>query len=59
MEDRLRTLGSHSYLAVMSAAEADAVLSAERAELLAQFPDGALVEPFVVDVTVGRPAARE
>lgn len=59
VEDRLRTLGSHSYLAVMSAAEADAVLSAERAELLAQFPDGALVEPFVVDVTVGKPAARE
>ncbi|KUL48216.1 methyltransferase [Streptomyces violaceusniger] len=52
VEDRLRTLGSHSYLAVMSAAEADAVLSSERVELLARFPDGVLVEPFVVDVTV-------
>ncbi|MET8178275.1 class I SAM-dependent methyltransferase [Streptomyces sp. NPDC005336] len=50
-EDRLCTLASHSYLAVMGA-EADVVLRAERAELLALFPDGVLVEPFVADVTV-------
>lgn len=51
VEDRLRTLGSHSYLAVMGD-EAEAVLRAERAELLALFPDGTLVDPLVTDVTV-------
>ncbi|MFH8368138.1 class I SAM-dependent methyltransferase [Streptomyces sp. NPDC018031] len=52
VEDRLRTLGSHSYLAVMGA-DAEPVLAAERAELLARFPDGVLDEPYVVDLTVG------
>ena len=53
VEDKLRDLGSHSYLAVMDAGEATAVLDAERAELLPLFPDGVLTEPFVVDLVVG------
>ncbi|MFI0775995.1 class I SAM-dependent methyltransferase [Streptomyces sp. NPDC021212] len=53
VEDKVRSLGSHSYLAVMGAGEAGAVLDAERAELLALFPDGTLTEPHVVDLVVG------
>ncbi|MCM2420863.1 class I SAM-dependent methyltransferase [Streptomyces sp. RKAG293] len=51
VDDRLRTLGTHSFLAVLGA-EAEPVLRAEREELLALFPDGVLDEPYVTDVTV-------
>ena len=51
VEDRIRALSSHSYLAVMEA-EAEPVLRGERAELDALFPDGVLDEPFLVNVTV-------
>ncbi len=53
VEDKLRSIGSHSYVAVMDAGEAAAVLDAERTELLALFPDGVLTEPYVVDLIVG------
>ncbi|MEU1805202.1 class I SAM-dependent methyltransferase [Streptomyces sp. NPDC019937] len=59
VEDRLRSLSSHSYLAVMDAGEAEAVLNAERADLLTLFPDGVLTEPYVVDLVVGWGAAAD
>lgn len=51
VDDRLRTLGTHSFLAVMGA-DAEPVLRAEREELLARFPDGMLDERYITDVTV-------
>ncbi|MDF9814849.1 class I SAM-dependent methyltransferase [Streptomyces sp. SPB162] len=55
VDDRLRTLATHSFLAVMGAA-ADPVLRAEREELRTLFPDGTLDEPYVTNVTVAHRA---
>ncbi|AXI78922.1 class I SAM-dependent methyltransferase [Peterkaempfera bronchialis] len=44
---------SRSYVAVLSPAEREQVLAAEREALLARFPDGVVVEPFGLHLTVG------
>jgi hypothetical protein len=44
-------LGSRSYFAVLGEAAAP-ILADERRELLKVFPDGTVVEPYGVDVTV-------
>lgn len=55
METHLAHLGSHSFLAVLPAAESRRILAAEREALLARFPDGVVPEAYVVDlVTVER-----
>ncbi|MFJ6212386.1 class I SAM-dependent methyltransferase [Streptomyces sp. NPDC092296] len=48
---------SRSYVAVLPAADRERVLAAERAALLAEFPDGQVVEPYATDLTVGIPYA--
>ncbi|WP_030232042.1 class I SAM-dependent methyltransferase [Streptomyces sp. NRRL S-350] len=48
----LTDLTSRSYLASLSPKERAPVLAAEREALLAEFPDGTVVEPFSLDLTV-------
>ncbi|MEV7772875.1 methyltransferase domain-containing protein [Kitasatospora sp. NPDC086791] len=48
----LTDLTSRSYLAPLSPEERAPVLAAEREAMLAEFPDGTVVEPYVLDLTV-------
>ncbi|GHF47134.1 methyltransferase [Kitasatospora xanthocidica] len=48
----LTDLTSRSYVASLSPEERAPVLAAEREAMLAEFPDGVVVEPFKVDLTV-------
>ncbi|MFD8701633.1 class I SAM-dependent methyltransferase [Kitasatospora sp. NPDC059648] len=48
----LTDLTSRSYLASLGPEGRAPVLAAEREAMLAEFPDGVVVEPFVLDVTV-------
>ncbi|MGW2375060.1 MULTISPECIES: class I SAM-dependent methyltransferase [Kitasatospora] len=52
VEHLLTDLTSRSYLASLGPEERAPVLAAEREAVLAEFPDGVVVEPFVLDVTV-------
>ncbi|MDH6124427.1 class I SAM-dependent methyltransferase [Kitasatospora sp. GP82] len=45
-------LRSKSYFAVLPAEQQEPALAAERAALLAEFPDGVVTEPYLLDVTV-------
>ncbi|MFC8720027.1 class I SAM-dependent methyltransferase [Kitasatospora sp. NPDC057198] len=45
-------LTSRSYFAVLTPEQRAPVLAAERAALLAEFPDGQVVEPYLLDVFV-------
>lgn len=45
-------LVSRSYVAVLTPEQRAPVLAAERAALLAEFPDGVITEPYVLDLTV-------
>jgi SAM-dependent methyltransferase len=51
LDTHLAQLGSRSYFAVLGEAAAP-ILADERCELLKIFPDGTVVEPYGVDVTV-------
>ncbi|MFB7665762.1 class I SAM-dependent methyltransferase [Kitasatospora sp. NPDC056138] len=53
VDTALADLRSKSFIAVLSAAERESVLAAERAALLAEFPAGTLPESFVARLTVG------
>ncbi|GAA2231514.1 class I SAM-dependent methyltransferase [Kitasatospora cystarginea] len=57
VETVLDDLRSKSFIAVLSEREREAVLAAERAALLAEFPAGLLSEPFTVRLAVGVKAA--
>ncbi|MFJ8628771.1 class I SAM-dependent methyltransferase [Kitasatospora sp. NPDC093550] len=52
VEHALTDLTSRSYLASIGPEERAPVLAAERAALLAEFPDGTVVEPYALDLTV-------
>lgn len=52
VESAITDLRSKSYFAVLPAEQRERVLDAERAALLAEFPDGRLVEPYLLDLTV-------
>ncbi len=52
VEHVLTDLTSRSYLASVGPEERAPVLAAEREAMLAEFPDGVVVEPFTLDVTV-------
>ncbi|MFF2075509.1 class I SAM-dependent methyltransferase [Kitasatospora sp. NPDC058162] len=52
VEHVLTDLTSRSYLASLSPEERAPVLAAEREAMTAEFPDGLVVEPFTLDVTV-------
>ncbi|MEV7182889.1 methyltransferase domain-containing protein [Kitasatospora sp. NPDC093102] len=45
-------LTSRSYFASLAPEQREPLLATERAALLAEFPDGQVVEPYVVDLTV-------
>ncbi|MGK4581485.1 class I SAM-dependent methyltransferase [Kitasatospora sp. HPMI-4] len=53
LETALDDLRSKSFIAVLSDRERESVIAAERAALLAEFPDGLLPEPFTVRLAVG------
>ncbi|WP_371497775.1 methyltransferase domain-containing protein [Kitasatospora sp. NBC_00374] len=53
VDSLIAELGSRSYLAVLPAGVRDEVLAAERAALLAEFPDGSLLQPWRLDLSVG------
>ncbi|GAA3044937.1 class I SAM-dependent methyltransferase [Kitasatospora albolonga] len=48
----LTDLRSRSYVAVLPERRREELLAAERDALLAEFPDGELVDPYVLDLTV-------
>lgn len=52
VEGAITDLRSKSYFAVLPAEQREAILAAERAALLAVFPDGRVVEPYRLDLTV-------
>ncbi|MFF5567940.1 class I SAM-dependent methyltransferase [Streptomyces sp. NPDC012623] len=52
VDTHLANLGSHSIFRMRGEQESDAFLTAERAELLARFPDGNLEEAYVVELTL-------
>lgn len=54
LDQALLDVGSRSYFAVMAPEARAAALADERAALLAEFPDGMLVEPYRLDLTVAR-----
>ncbi|GAA5002771.1 class I SAM-dependent methyltransferase [Kitasatospora paranensis] len=54
LDSHLTDLTSRSYFAVLSAEQQAPVLAAERAALLADFPDGLIAEPYVLDLFVAR-----
>ncbi len=45
-------LTSRSFFASLTPERREPLLAAERAALLAEFPDGLVVEPYVLDLTV-------
>lgn len=53
VEDVLTDLRSKSYFAVLEPEVREPVLAAERAALLADFPDGRIVEPYQLELWVG------
>ncbi|WP_329565072.1 class I SAM-dependent methyltransferase [Kitasatospora sp. NBC_01266] len=53
VEDVITDLRSKSYFAVLDEAVKAPVLAAERAALLADFPDGQVVEEYRVELTLG------
>ncbi|GAB2732746.1 class I SAM-dependent methyltransferase [Kitasatospora kifunensis] len=53
VEEVLTDLRSKSYFAVLEPEVREPVLAAERAALLADFPDGQVVEPYQLDLWVG------
>lgn len=52
VDHHLELLSSHSFLAVLDQAEQDSILAAEREALLEVFPDGVVVEPYALLLTV-------
>ncbi|MFG2822562.1 class I SAM-dependent methyltransferase [Kitasatospora sp. NPDC048365] len=52
VDSHLTDLTSRSYFAVLTEERRAPVLAAERAALLAEFPDGVLTEPYVLDLFV-------
>lgn len=52
VDDVITDLRSKSYFAVLEPEVREPVLVAERAALLARFPDGLVTEPYSVDLTV-------
>ncbi|GAA2129421.1 class I SAM-dependent methyltransferase [Kitasatospora kazusensis] len=52
VESAITDLRSKSYFAVVPAEQRERVLADERAALLAEFPDGRLVEPYRLELTV-------
>ncbi|KJS55313.1 methyltransferase [Streptomyces rubellomurinus subsp. indigoferus] len=52
VEHVLTDLTSRSYLASLGPGERAPILAAEREAMLAEFPDGVVVEPFALDLTV-------
>ncbi len=52
VDQAITDLRSRSYFAVLEPELREPVLAAERAALLARFPDGLLTEPYRVDLTV-------
>lgn len=53
VETAVTDQGSRSYVAVLPPADRQRVLAAERSALLERFPDGVVVEPYVVHLVVG------
>jgi SAM-dependent methyltransferase len=53
VEQAVADLGSRSYVAILPEPRREEVLAAERDALLAVFPDGAVVEDYNLDLTVG------
>ncbi|MDH6704764.1 SAM-dependent methyltransferase [Kitasatospora sp. MAA19] len=53
VEHVLTDLVSRSFMASLSPAEREPVLVAERAAMTAEFPDGWVVEPYVLELAVG------
>ncbi|MFF2349995.1 class I SAM-dependent methyltransferase [Kitasatospora sp. NPDC058115] len=51
-------LSSRSYLAALTPEQREPLLAVERAALLAEFPDGWVIEPYVLDLTVALTPAR-
>ncbi|WP_055585032.1 class I SAM-dependent methyltransferase [Streptacidiphilus griseoplanus] len=58
VETALLDQTSRSYVAVLDSADRERLLAAEREALLAEFPDGVTVEPYVLELTVALPEAR-
>lgn len=58
LDTHLAMLGSRSYFAVLAPDAARRILDEERRALLALFPDGQVVEPYKVDLTVAVKARR-
>ncbi|MGI5267854.1 class I SAM-dependent methyltransferase [Nonomuraea sp. CA-218870] len=54
IEEFLLGLRSHSYMAAMPEAEADALVERQRAELVKEFPGGVMSVPMRVYLAVGR-----
>ena len=52
VDHHLEMLGSHSFLAVLDPGEQAAILAGEREALLEVFPEGVVVEPYAVQLTV-------
>ncbi|MFG2903780.1 class I SAM-dependent methyltransferase [Kitasatospora sp. NPDC048286] len=52
VEQVVDNLTSRSYFASLAPERREPLLAAERAALLAEFPDGQVVEPYVLDLTV-------
>ncbi|MDH6576760.1 class I SAM-dependent methyltransferase [Kitasatospora sp. MAP5-34] len=52
VDNVITDLVSRSYLASLTPEQREPVLTAERAALLAEFPDGQITEPYVLDLTV-------
>ncbi|MFD9128869.1 class I SAM-dependent methyltransferase [Kitasatospora sp. NPDC059571] len=57
VDSHLDDLTSRSYVAVLPAEQRAPVLAAERAALLAAFPDGLLTEPYLLELFVARTPA--
>ncbi|WP_377269946.1 class I SAM-dependent methyltransferase [Peterkaempfera sp. SMS 1(5)a] len=58
VETALLDQTSRSYVAVLDPQARERVLAAEREALLAEFPDGVIVEPYLLDLTVALPEGR-
>lgn len=52
VDELITDLTSRSYLAAITAERRDPLLAVEREALLAEFPDGVVTEPYVLDLTV-------
>ena len=52
VECHLEMLASHSFIAVLDPTEQESILADEREALLEVFPDGMVVEPYAIQLTV-------